>query len=191
VNGTNTDFTTGANQTIDQQSSRLSLTEVFFAELARLKRIIAGMGLSTSDGEDILQDVAVRALRQSGLFESREDRVRRLTKVTVNQCLMEHRRRGSFQRQAHEILKRRLDGKTASKAADAKAIVVEELELVRESLRQLDASLLAPMVLQYFCDLDSTEVGRILGLNPSTVRGRLREGRMILAKRSLERGVGR
>jgi len=124
-------------------------------------------------------------------FTTGEDRVRWLTKVTVNQCLMEHRRRGSFQRQAHEILKRRLDGKTASKAADAKAIVVEELELVRESLRQLDASLLAPMVLQYFCDLDSTEVGRILGLNPSTVRGRLREGRMILAKRSLERGVGR
>jgi RNA polymerase sigma-70 factor (ECF subfamily) len=190
VNEIDADFATGADQTIDQQSSRLSLTEVLFAELERLKRIIAGMGLGASDGEDVLQDVAVRALHQSGLFESREDGVRWLIKVAVNRCLMEHRRRGSFQRQAHEILKRRPEGETASNATDEKAIVAEELELVQESLRQLDASLLAPMVLQYFCDLDSTEVGQILGLNPSTVRGRLREGRMILAKRLLERGVG-
>jgi RNA polymerase sigma-70 factor (ECF subfamily) len=186
VNETDADFATGADQTIDQQSSRLSLTEVLFAELERLKRIIAGMGLGASDGEDVLQDVAVRALHQSGSFESREDGVRWLTKVTVNRCLMEHRRRGNFQRQAHEIVKRRPDSETASKATDEKAIVAEELELVRESLRQL----LVPLVLQYFCSLDSTEVGRVLGLNPSTVRGRLREGRMILAKQLLERGVG-
>jgi RNA polymerase sigma-70 factor (ECF subfamily) len=190
VNETDADFATGVDQTIDQQSSRLSLTEVLFAELARLKRIIAGMGLSASDGEDVLQDVAVRALHQSGLFESREDCVRWLIKVTVNQCLMEHRRRASFKREAREILERRPNGESPSNATDEKAIAAEELELVRESLRQLDESLLAPMVLQYFCDLDSTEVGWILGLNPSTVRGRLREARMILAKRLLERGVG-
>ena len=190
VNQTITDFATGANQTIDQQLPRLSLTEVLFAEQGRLKRIIAGMGLSTSDGDDVLQDAAVRAMNHSGSFESREDGVRWLTKVTVNRCLMEHRRRASFQRQAHEILKRGPDGEVASNAADDKAMVAEELEIVRESLKQLDASLLAPMVLQYFCGFDSTEVGRVLGLNPSTVRGRLREGRMILAGRLLERGVG-
>jgi len=189
MNQTLADFATGANQIIDQQLPRLSLTEVLFAERARLKRIIAGMGLSAADGEDILQDVAVRTLHQSGPFESREDGVRWLIKVTINRCLMEHRRRGSFQRQAHEILERRPDGQAASKATDEKAVVAEELELVRESLGQLDRSLLAPMVLQYFCGLDSAEVGRILGLNPSTVRGRLREGRMILARRLLERGV--
>ena len=68
-------------------------------------------------------------------------------------------------------------------------IIAEELEIVRESLQKLDDSLLGPMVLQYFCDLNSKEVGEILALSPSTVRSRLREARMILAKGILERGV--
>jgi RNA polymerase sigma-70 factor (ECF subfamily) len=157
--------------------------------MTRLKRIVAGMGLSTCDGEDVLQDVAIQAFHQSGLPDNREDRVRWLIKTTINRCLMEHRRRRSFQKQAREILKRRSQSNVVSKAADEKVIAAEELEIVRDSLRDLEESLLAPMVLQYFCDLNSTEVGQILGLNPSTVRSRLREGRMVLAKRLLKRGV--
>jgi RNA polymerase sigma factor (sigma-70 family) len=163
--------------------------DVFLAELWRLKRIIAGMGLNASDGEDVLQDVSIRVLKQPGKCRTKEDGVRWLIKVTVNQCLMEHRRRRSFRRRAGEILKRWPDIKTASKGTDEKVIVAEELEIVRESLRELDESLLVPMVLRYFCDLNSKEVGEVLALSPSTVRGRLKEGRMILAKRLLQRGV--
>ena len=60
---------------------------------------------------------------------------------------------------------------------------------MRRGLQQLDGSLLAPMVLRYFCDLNSSEVGRILDLSPSTIRSRLREARLILAKRLMKRGV--
>ena len=165
------------------------LMDVFTAEIGRLKRIVAGMGLNASDGEDALQDVSIQALKQTAMFKSREDGVRWLIKVTVNRCLMEHRSRNTFRRQAREILRRRRETKGTEKSAAEKVIVTEELEMVRGSLKDLDDSLLAPMVLHYFCDLNSTEVGRILGLNPSTVRSRLREGRMILAKRLLERGV--
>lgn len=171
-----------------------NLMDVFSAELYRLKRIIAGMGLSASDGEDVLQDVSIKALKQCRTSSraappSREDDVRWLIKVTVNRCLMEQRSRRTFRRHAHEILKRRLETKTASKAAVENVIVAEELEIVRESLQKLDDSLLAPMVLRYFCELNSKEVGEILALSPSAVRSRLREARMILAKRLLERGV--
>ena len=172
-----------------KESSKSGLINVFTSEFGRLKRIVAGMGLNASDGEDVLQDVSLQALKQSVAFENRQDRVRWLFKVTVNRCLMEHRSQKRFRRHAREILKRREETKGSTKAADEKAIVTEELEMVRESLKDLNDSLLAPMVLQYFCDLNSTEVGRILGLNPSTVRSRLREGRMILAKRLIERGV--
>ena len=102
---------------------------------------------------------------------------------------MEHRRRRTFRRHASEILKRRQETKKASKPADEKVIVAEELEIVRQSLQKLDDSLLAPMVLRYFCDLNSKEVGEILALSPSTIRSRLREARLILAKGLLERGV--
>ena len=166
-----------------------SLMDVFSADLECLKRIIAGMGLSASDGEDVLQDVSIKALKQTRAFESPEDDIRWLIKVIVNRCLMEHRRRRTFRRHAREILKRRLETQTASKPTVENAIIAEELEIVRESLQKLDDSLLAPIVLRYFCDLNSQEVGEILALSPSTVRGRLREARMILTKRLLERGV--
>lgn len=189
VNETNADFATDVNQAADVRPSKSNLTDVFLKELVCLKRIIAGMGLSASDSEDVLQDVSIKAMKQTGAFESREDGIRWLIKVTVNRCLMEHRRRRSFKRHAHEILKRRQQTKTASRATDEKVIVAEELEIVRESLQELDDSLLAPMVLRYFCDLNSKEMGEILALSPSTIRSRLREARMTLATRLLERGV--
>ncbi|KPL21508.1 MAG: hypothetical protein AMJ75_09860 [Phycisphaerae bacterium SM1_79] len=189
VNEISADFAAEVDLAAGEQPPKLNLMDLFSAELGRLKRIIAGMGLSASDGEDVLQDVSIRALKQSGRCQTKADAVRWLIKVTVNRCLMEHRRRRSFRRRACEILKRRSEAEAASKTADAKAIAAEELDIVRESLRELDDSLLAPMVLRYFCDLDSQAVGEALGLNASTVRSRLREARMILARRLLERGV--
>jgi len=188
------DLTIELNHTIGKMLPESSLMDVFSAELWRLKRIVAGMGLSASDGEDVLQDVSIRALKQRKggsrtTLPSREDQVRWLIKVTVNGCLMEHRRRRTFRRHAREILKRKLEIKKTSKPAVENAIVAEELEIVRQSLQKLDDSLLAPMVLRYFCDLNSKEVGEILALSPSTVRSRLREARMIMAKNILKRGV--
>jgi RNA polymerase sigma-70 factor (ECF subfamily) len=188
VNEINPDFAAKAAKAAGEQSSKSNLN-IFLAECGRLKRIVAGFGLSVQDGEDVLQDVSIKALKQSGKYRTREDSVRWLIKVTVNRCLMEHRRRRSFRRHTHEILRRRVEIETNSNSADKKVIMAEELEIVRENLQKLDGSLLGPVVMRYFCDLNSKEVGQILGLNSSTVRSRLREARMILAKRLLERGV--
>ena len=190
MNERHADLAAEVNPAAGEDSTEFGSMDVFTAELGRLKRIVAGMGLSGSDAEDVLQDISIRALQQSAAFENRQNGVRWLIKTTVNRCLMEHRSRRRFRRHAREILKRQQETKGATKTTVEKTIVAEELEIVRESMKDLDNSLLAPMVLQYFCDLNSTEVGRILGLNPSTVRSRLREGRMILAKRLIERGVG-
>jgi RNA polymerase sigma-70 factor (ECF subfamily) len=187
VNERNADFAAEANQAASERSSESNFADVFLAELGHLKRIVAGMGLSPSDSEDVLQDVLIQALRKAGKYRSREDSIRWLIKVTVNRCLIEHRRRQTFRRRASEILKRRSEAKTDSTAE--KVIVAEELEIVRESLQELDEILLMPMVLRYFCDLNSKEVGEILALSPSTVRSRLREARLILAKRLIERGI--
>ncbi len=189
MNEINVDVAAKLDQTAGQQTSNSKL-DIFIAELGRLKRIVAGFGLSSSDGEDVLQDVSIKALKESIKCQSKEDGVRWLIKVTTNRCLMEHRRRRSFHRQTHEILKRRAETKTNPNRTDEKVINAEELEIVRENLQKIDGALLAPVVLRYFCDLNSSQIGEILGLKASTVRSRLREGRMILAKRLLERGVG-
>ena len=190
MNEKNADFAVTVKQAAGEKSSKLKLMDVFYAELGRLKRIAAGFGLSPSDGEDVLQDVSIKALERSGENRTHQEYIRWLIKVTTNRCLMEHRRRRSFHRQAREILKRRAETKKKPNRTDEKVINAEELEIVRENLQKIDGALLAPVVLRYFCDLNSSQIGEILGLKASTVRSRLREGRMILAKRLLERGVG-
>ena len=187
VNEMIVDYTVLENLPANDRTSELNLVDIFLAELERLKRIVAGMGLNAADGEDVLQDVSIRALKQSQRFGTKQECVRWLIRVTVNQCLAEHRRRRSFRRKAGEILKRRQENKICR--TDKKVVLAEELEIVRESLQKLDEFLLGPVVLRYFCDLDSKEIGEILEVNPSTVRSRLRDARMILAKRLLERGV--
>jgi RNA polymerase sigma-70 factor (ECF subfamily) len=177
------------HQAAQERSSKPGFFDIFTAERARLKRIIAGMGLGASDAEDILQDVSVKTFKQAPKYETEEDAKRWLMKVTVNHCLTEHRRRRHFRRRAEEILKRRTQAETKPTKPDDKAIAAEELEIVRETLQQLDDSLLTVMALRYFSELNSTEVGDILGLTPSTVRSRLRQGRMILARRLIERGI--
>lgn len=189
MNEKSADFEAEEDHAASERSSEANFVDIFSAEMGRLKRIIAGMGLGASDAEDVLQDVVIQALRRAEKCQTKEDSIRWLIKVTVNRCLMEHRRRRSFCRRAPEILKRRSETNTHLTGTDEKAIVAEELEMVRNSLQELDNSLLAPMVLRYFCDLNSREVGQILALSPSTVRSRLREARMILAKRLIERGI--
>ena len=189
VHEINADFKPKADQLEGKRSSESNIVDIFLAETRRLRRIIAGMGLSVSDGEDILQDVSIQALKQCGEYRSPEQAVQWLIKVTVNRCLVEYRRRRRFRRKTSEILKRLSETKARPTTADEKVIVAEELEIVRKTLQELDGSLLAPMVLRYFCNMNSKEVGEILNLSSSTVRSRLREARMILAKRLLERGI--
>ncbi|MHC4395975.1 MAG: RNA polymerase sigma factor [Planctomycetota bacterium] len=185
----NAGFAKGAGHVISERSSESGIVDIFLAEFGRLKRIVAGMGLNASDAEDVLQDVSIKALKKGGKCQTTNEAVRWLIKVTVNRCLTEHRHRRRFRRKASEILKRRPEAKTRSKAADDKVIVAEELDIVRETLRQLDKSLLMPMVLRYFCGRNSNEVAEILNLTPSAVRSRLRQGRVILAKRLIEQGI--
>ena len=189
MNEINPDFSAEVDQAASEWSSGANFVDIFFAEMGRLKRIIAGMGLSASDAEDILQDVSIRAMKQPGRSRTKEQCVRWLIKVTVNRCLTEFRRRKRFRRRTSEILKRRSETATNLTAADKNVIVAEEIEIIRECLQELDETLLTPMVLRYFCDLNSKEVGEILALSPSTVRSRQRKARMILARRLIKRGV--
>ena len=189
MNEINPNFTVKLKQTAGQQKSNSTLGP-FFTEIGRLKRIVASFGLSPSDGEDVLQDVSIKALERSGENRSQKEYIRWLTKVTVNRCLTEHRRRRSFCRNARKILLQRPKNDVSSIRTDEKTILAEELEIVRQSLKDLDDSLLGPVILRYFCDCNSNQVAEILGLKSTTVRSRLREARMKLARQLLERGVG-
>ena len=72
---------------------------------------------------------------------------------------------------------------------DERLIQAEEVETVREALLELDKSLSGPMVLKYFMGMNSTEIGKILEMKHGTVRKRLYQGRIRLAKVLLKKGI--
>jgi RNA polymerase sigma-70 factor (ECF subfamily) len=166
------------------------LLSVFLRERERLRRIAAGMGMDRADADDVVQDVSVQVLKHTGPFEQEDVMIRWLIRVTVNRCLSEHRRR--FRHKASRILRRRSDlaeGLAENSGGAERASLGEELEVVRRTLTELDPELLLAVVLRYFCDMSSNEIADTLDWNASTVRGRLREARLLLAGKLLQRGI--
>ena len=64
LNETSVVFTVVMDHATNERLPESNLLEVFSAELWRFKRIIASMGISASDGEDVLQDVSIKALKR-------------------------------------------------------------------------------------------------------------------------------
>ena len=162
----------------------VSVGAVYESERPRLTRIAAGMGLTRADAEDALHDCYVALLEQRRGFADERAAGRWLVRCVVNRCLLHHRRRKRRARLAATwaILWRRRADASASAVdcgADAKR---EEGQEIRRALGELDGGETAVLVLRYFCGFNATEVGEILTLPPSTVRGRLRVARMNAGK---------
>ena len=100
-------------------------------------------------------------------------------KVTANRCHLEHRRRARWHNAVSTF--GRLIGRGAHESNDRAATDQEQREIVRRALDRLDPSLRSILVLRYFAELDSKEIGRTLDLSDSTVRSRLRTARAQLA----------
>ena len=177
-------------QTMSPEASENRLLSLFLTERDRLRRIAAGMGMSRTDADDVLQDVSIQVIRYEGMFDEDGTMLRWLIRTTVNQCMTEHRKR--FCRRTSRILERRPD--VAKHLTDGRDVtehigLTEEFELVRQTLQELDPSLLSIVVLRYFCDMTSSEIAKIMEWSASTVRSRLREARMILASKLVQRGL--
>ena len=139
------------------------------------------MGLGVEEGQDVLQDVYVEAVKRPPKHHSNGEACRWLIRVTANRCLLEHRRRSRYRRAVGEVVKQWAATEEVSFGPDRKAILAEEVETMMQCLREMDESLQVPLALRYFCDLNSTEIGDILRLEPGTVRKRLYKGRIVLA----------
>ncbi len=152
-----------------------------------LKRVAAGLGLGREDVQDVLQDAYVQASRRGKPLPTREATAW-LVRVTVNRALLEHRRRGRLRRAADRIAREHRPGSPA--LPDDLAEKAEDLAAVRQAMQELDEDLLVVMSLRYFAEMDSGRIGEALGIPPSTVRRRLHDARLILAKQLIARGFG-
>jgi len=173
----------------DEADRNVHIELVFSQEVERLQRIAVGMGLSAEQGQDMLQDVYLKILDRPPGFRDPQDAARWLMRVTVNQCLTEHRRRVRRGRRLRDVFYHRSERNKAQVGPDQQMVRTEEMEAVREGLEQLGELLRAPLVLKYYCGLNATEIGEVLRLKPPTVRKRLSEGRIALANVLLQRGI--
>ena len=112
-----------------------------------------------------------------------------LIRVTTNECLTEHRRIGRFRKHAAGIVEHR--PRPTANGPVQNVVSSEQLEAVQGALRELDDEFLRPLVLKYFCDLSSAEIGETLDMPASTVRSLIRKGRLALARALMKRGIER
>ena len=174
----------------DQSGDGLEFDSVFAGHVGLLGQVAVGMGLSRDEGHDVLQDVFVEFLDGSPQFDNVEHARRWLVRVTVNRCILEFRRKRSRDRKVREFLLRRSQEGVVSAGPEQVTIAAEEREAVREGMDRMDERLRVPLVLKYFCGMNATEIGNLLDAKAGTVRKRLSEGRILLAKALLEMGVG-
>jgi len=165
---------------------RRELLQAVWEDIApELSRLIRAMGIAPDRSDDVLQDVYLTAWRKQPDALSRADLRRWLMKVTANRCHLEHRRRTRWHN-AVSVFSRLMgrnqrDVHQGNGRADRAVGGLEQQEIVRRALGRLDPSLRSVLVLRYFAELDSKEIGRTLDLSDSTVRSRLRAARAQLA----------
>ena len=164
---------------------------VFMGHIERLRRLVVGMGLSAEDGDDILQDVYLEVVRRPPDARNRRQAQQWLMRVAVNRCLLEFRRRKRHRQAASRILEQWAELEQLSSGPERQAIRAEEIEAIMECLNEMNELLRMPMVMKYFCGLNSHEIGDILKLEAGTVRKRLYDGRIILAKTLMQKGIKR
>jgi RNA polymerase sigma factor (sigma-70 family) len=153
---------------------RRLLEGVWTAQAHRLAALAAALGLPRELAGDVLQDVYLTALRQPPMIDNETELLRWLFRVTANRAKLEHRRRGRWRRLWQSLALSWRDDAPAALCTELKT----EIERALATLGDDDRTLVA---MRYFADLNSREIGEILGMPEATIRGRLRAARQKLA----------
>ncbi len=155
----------------------------------RLVRLASGMGLVRSSIEDILQDVSMQALEHDTREMSEPKAVVWLFRTTSNRCKLEFRYRQRRQRLCQQVAQQMIENQSQHHDASQAAIRAEQIRHVSRALRELEPNLLQPLVLTYFCDMNSSQISETLHISASTIRTRVQKARLILAQKLIEQGL--
>ena len=161
-----------------EESGKDPLRSVWEEAAPELSRLVRAMGIEPARAEDVLQQVYLTAMEKHPPAAGRVELRRWLFRVTTNRCNLEHRRRTRWRNVLRGLASW---GENSHHDASEAASRREQQQLVHRALDRLEPSLRSVLVLRYFAGFDSREIGHILQLNDSTVRGHLRTARRRLA----------
>jgi RNA polymerase sigma factor (sigma-70 family) len=145
-----------------------------------LGQLVRALGIRGTRADDVLQDVYIvaREKRPPGLGGA--DLRRWLMRVTANRCRLEHRQQQRWRRAFERLWNW---GKNGSSAAAIGSVEQQELgtnvEAALSNLRPIEREV---VVLRYFAEFNSVEIGEMLNMNEATVRSHLVRARRQLAK---------
>jgi RNA polymerase sigma factor (sigma-70 family) len=134
---------------------------------------VAAAIVGSVDAEDAAQEAVIRAWRFWPSLRDKQAVRSWLLSITVNVC---HQwQRGEFGRRRHltQALPDDSDTQMATFAHDPGANAYAAALDLRHAINQLERDLRLVVILRYYCELDATETGRILGIPTGTVRSRL------------------
>ena len=164
------------------ESTREVLRSVWEGLVPELARLVAALGIRRGRAEDLLQEVFLAAWEKPPAGMEAGDVRRWLFRVAINRCHLEHRRRARWGRVLGGLARLWPFGPHGeAETAGALAGQREERAAVRRALERLEPPLRTALVLRYFLEMDSAQIGAILEEPPSTVRSRLRAARLRLA----------
>ncbi len=162
------------------------LHQVFISEVDRLRRMLIGLGIQMEQGEDLLHDVYLEALKHPPEDRGTAQLARWFMRATFNRAQLEFRRK-----QVHQRGVQALDPSVKVVPSDPGHLAgqAEEAAILQNCLDQMEPDTRGPLVLRHCCDLNANEIGEILNLKPGTVRKRLCVARARLARLLLEQGI--
>jgi RNA polymerase sigma-70 factor, ECF subfamily len=163
-----------------ETTSKDELRAVWQESAAELARLAAVLGVRRGRLDDVLQDVYLAVWQQPPAIEDPAELRRWLFRVTTNRCHLEHRRNARWRAVFRKLVHWWKDRGAPADAAET-AEQDERRELVRAALARLDPRLRSILVLRYYADFDSRQIGEMLDLPDSTVRSHLRRARQMLA----------
>jgi RNA polymerase sigma factor (sigma-70 family) len=147
---------------------------------ADLTRLAGALGIQRERREDILQEVYLIARAKCPPELAGIELRQWLFRVTANQCRLEHRRRQRWGKvfAALTFWRSATDSAAVCGLAEQSELTVQ----VESALGRLTSVEREIVVLRYFCDFDSSQIGEILALPAATVRSHLAKARKQLAK---------
>jgi RNA polymerase sigma factor (sigma-70 family) len=145
----------------------------------KLSRMALGLGLTGDQAADALQDVYLMALQKPPAIDDGAELVRWLVRVTVNRCHLEHRRRSRWRKLWDSLATAWQADAAPPPGAAGRGELKRDVEVALAKLTDEDRTLVA---MRYFADLNSREIGEIMNVPESTIRGRLRAARRKLAE---------
>ncbi len=168
--------------------ARQELTAIWDDVSPLLRRMFPAVGATDIDVDDLLQDVYLKALQKLPHDLDLEESKRWLFRVAINRFHENHRRRNRQTRILSSLAE--TDGRQNQADGLLYASRQEEQQAVHAALESLSPEVRLMMVMRYFLEFDSTEIGGILEFSPSTVRSHLRKARLQMAAELRKAGLG-